>query len=136
MTGKLGSTNNKYFKGSSDLNKKQVYIQYNIQLFSILNNTVTVTDENSLLNFGKSYSRTIGEELLKTIKTYTIGSNPEMIRELIRIGSIVTDFIQLTKKLFLFYIIKFHNSSKILNKPNLSYFETVDGNKIHFYKEE
>ena len=119
MTDKLGSTIDKYFEGSSDLNKKQVYIPYNIQLFSILNDTITVTDENSIITYEKFSSVLMGEELQKTSKTYTIRLNPEIITELIQIGSCVTDFILLTQKLFLFYIKHIRNKIKIFK--NLIY---------------
>lgn len=133
MKGKLESNIDKYFKRSSDLDKKQVYLPYNIQLFSILNDAVTVTDETSVINYGKPSSEVRDEELQKTVKTCYIGlKDPEMIKEFIRIGPYVTDFIQFTKKLFLFYIKKGEKELKILNKLNLSNSETVNSTKFIF----
>jgi hypothetical protein len=143
MKGKLGSNINPDFKRSSEIDKKRVYILNHIELWTILNDTADLTDENYIITYWNTSSERIcrintsdlsGEYLQKIFKTNYPGIiNPEIIKEPIIIGSYENNVIQSTKKELLFYIKQVAQEIKeIFNKLNLSNSETVNSNKFIF----
>ncbi len=143
MKGKLDSNINPDVKRSSEMDKKRVYIPYHIKLNSILKDKTDLTNKNYIIPYWNTYSERIcrintselsGVYLQKIFKTKDLEiSNPENIKEPIRIGSYQNNIEQSTKKDVLFQLKKIaHQIKKIFNIINLSNSETVNNNKFIF----
>jgi PAS domain S-box-containing protein len=114
MKGKLGSDINEDMKKSSFIENKQGYLPYDVQLLSILNDAVIITDENFVITYwnpsseriyGMKSSEVLGDDLQNVLKTKHLGTkNPGMIEQLIKTGSYQDDVVQFTKKDFPLYM--------------------------------
>jgi PAS domain S-box-containing protein len=101
---------NNYKGQSSDLNQKQVYLPYDIELLSILKDAVIITDENFVITYwnpaaedtyGWKASEVLGKEVDNVLQTKFIGTEkPGIMKELKNTGSYENDVIQYTKKDF------------------------------------
>jgi hypothetical protein len=82
MKGKLGSDIEGYTKRSSDLNNKQVYLPYDIQLFSILNNVTysSIQKQFTVLCLDIMGRKEIVKELIETVKKLQL-SNSETVND-------------------------------------------------------
>ena len=118
MKGKLGSNIDKDFKKSSFLDKKQVYLPYDTELFSILNkiySKVAITGKSIYFNKYSSFIKGYYDILAYSSSLY-------------QFAVLFTDITERKK-----YGNELKNTVKILQK---SISETIKDTEIHFHGKE